>query len=375
MQISLRSQLVAGVAALGVTAVVVTPVVHPHPLPSLQRVSAAFSLTQFVNPVIAIGQVVQAANTSVFSQAPTPDYFFPGPSDTFPYDLFYQPSFVGVIPDVAGRVSFGALNAAVSNLSGYTFAGISGVAALGGGVAAAVFGAPLALVEAAGALIGGDPQAALQILINQVVAPLQAGVGTALSAIGYIVDNVITNVRNVFGGLAPITIGNLASAAIGIPTYLFSQAVETVSAVVANLSGGDFEGAWNAAVNGFLGPDGTLGSIEKLTVGVGIVEDIEGESTIVVPSVRTVVNDALLTVGEPNTDGLGILNPPFDPTPAPTAAVAEADAAQAVEAAAITDGVEAAEQDVESEIRSAATEAASDDAAPEASGDSGDDEE
>ena len=51
MQLSLRSQLIAGVAALSATAVAVAPIAQPDLLASPQQVAAAIQLSAFANPV------------------------------------------------------------------------------------------------------------------------------------------------------------------------------------------------------------------------------------------------------------------------------------------------------------------------------------
>ena len=64
-----------------------------------------------------------------------------------------------------------------------------------------------------------------------------------------------------------------------------------------------FEKAWNIAVAGFLGREGTFGSLEKLTLGPGIV--YAGGS---IPSYRTVVNSIAQSFP---------FNDPYDPAQGP----------------------------------------------------------
>ena len=54
MNISLRSQMTAGVAALSAAVVAVAPITQPDLLPSAERIAAAIQLSAFSNPVIAI---------------------------------------------------------------------------------------------------------------------------------------------------------------------------------------------------------------------------------------------------------------------------------------------------------------------------------
>lgn len=50
MNVSLRSQMTAGVAALGAAVVAVAPITQSDLLPSLQRVAASVELSSFSNP-------------------------------------------------------------------------------------------------------------------------------------------------------------------------------------------------------------------------------------------------------------------------------------------------------------------------------------
>ncbi len=362
MQISLRSQMVAGVAALGATAVAITPIVQPDLLPSTQRVAAAFELAAFRNPITAIGSVIQDINTDIFNNAAT-NYYIPQQAADFPFILDFAPGYEGIIPDAVGNLSFGALASVVQNLSGYAWAGIRSAGVVGAGVAAAAFNAPFALVTAAGQFIGGDPAGALETLVTEIIGPLQQGVQGALEGVGYIVDNLIYNVQYMLTSAVPVTLSNVINQVVAAGSYVLQKAIATVGAIVGNISAGNLEGAWNAAVDGFLGRQGTLGQIEQLTIGAGILEpytptnpdDGGPGELIVVPSMRTVIVDAQLAIGE------GIFNPNFEPSPGPLAAVkapaaraAAAEVAPAAEPAATESAVAAEAQDATPVVENAA---------------------
>jgi len=310
MQLSLRSQLTAGLAAFGATTLALTPIAQPDVLPSVERVSAAVQLSAFANPVTAL------LDTLSFTSE----------------DLFYPAQLPGF------------------NLSGYIDAGIYGTTQALGGVASSVFNTPFAVVAAAQLALAGDIDAALAELQTQILAPLEQGIAAGLQGIGYIVDNVINNAQTIISDTVPRLVAGLIEQVTGAATYLFNNVVQTATTIVTSLAGLDIEGAWNAAVNGLLGPDGLLGSVEQLTVGIGIVQVVENVETVVVPSVRSTLTSSSQRLGDFSLFGDGgILNDPFIPTAAATlpaaAAPAEVPAVEApaaeVTAAEVTAAVEA----------------------------------
>ncbi len=324
MNVSPRSQMAAGIAMLGAAAVAVTPVTQPNLLPSPHSVAAAVELSALANPVSAIIETVQGINFFALSQEFVPDDLI-WPEDFYGVEFLYAPLNIGFIPDIVNQFSTGVLSGLVNNLSGYAFAGISAPLFVGSGVAEAVFNTPGALVTAVGELIGGDPEAALATLVAQIVDPLQGGLEVALSSIGYIVDNVIENIQTIVTSTLPFVASGVINAVVGGLTHLVESAVTTVGTVIADLGSGQFEAAWNAAVLGFLGANGILGDVVRLSLGVGIVEDVEGTETVTVPSLRSVLTSELQRLGGQKffEDG-GITNDPFDPfAPPPAAVVAE----------------------------------------------------
>lgn len=367
MQISLRSQLVAGVAALGATAIAITPITQPDLLPSLQRVSADVQLV-VANPINAIGGVIQDVNTDIFNQAfidsyTWPDFFF-GTDD-----YFYGPNYNGLLPDLVNLFSSGPLSALINNVSGYAWAGIRGVGVIGSGTAAALFNTPGALIGAAQELIvNQDLDAALAILQTQILGPLQLGITGAVEATGYIIDNVIDNAQTVLTSTLPFVVSELLGVATGGLSFMANSVINTVGTIITNLatfSLAGLEGAWNAAVNGFLGREGLLGQIEQLTLGLGIVRVVGGENEVVVPSVRSVITSELQRLGDFKVIGDGgILNEPFDAPPAPPPGAADrapalAAAPAAVEAAPTQAPAESAAT-VEPSVTSARADASSD---------------
>lgn len=334
MNVSLRSQMTAGVAALGAAVVAVAPITQPDLLPSVQRVAAAVELSAFSNPVIAITDNIFFATEYILDQGFVSDTIV-WPDSFYGTEFLYAPLNNGIIPDLFNQVSNGALSGLINNLSGYGFAGITGALYLVDGVAGSVFNAPFAVVDAVQELIAGDPDAALQTLITAIVEPLQFGVEDALATVGYIVDNIIENIQIVTTSTLPFLVTGVAEAVIANVTLIVESLVDTASSFVANLADLNIEGAWNDVVDGILGSDGTLGQIVELTFGIGLGEVIEDEFIMTNPSIRSVVTSELQRLGSQKflEDG-GITNDPLFGFPEATAAVAAPAPVAAVEVSA-----------------------------------------
>jgi len=338
MQLSLRSQMIAGTAAVvGASAIAMTPVLAPQvSLSAMPRVSAAVELSSVVIGANAVNFIADIFDQAALSDTLIwPDYY----SNPDAYTVLYAPLNIGIIPDLVNQFSTGSLSALINNLSGYALAGLTSPVALASGVATAVINTPGALVAAAGYLAAGDSAAALAALQTQILAPLQAGVQGALSGVGYIVDNVIRNIQSVVSYTLPTLVAGLGTAVVGGLSYLAQSAVATVVQVVNDLSTLNIQAAAQTAVAGFLGPNGTLGQIEKLTTGVGIVAltGTPAEPTVIVPSVRSVITSVVQRTGDYADLGLGgIANNPFTPTlPTSAASARSASAARSAAAAAV----------------------------------------
>lgn len=346
MQLSLRSQMIAGVAAFGATAIAITPIAQPDLMPNTQQVYAAVQLTQFANPVTALLDTIAFASEDIFYQAALPgadELFWPDSFYTDDFSFVYAPGYIGLLPDAVNQFSFGALSAVLNNLSGYIDTTIYGTTGLAGSVATAVFNTPFALIAAAQLAVAGQIDAAIAELQAQILEPLQGGVALALQSIGYLLDNSISNVSTLITDTVPRLLTGLIDQAVGAGEYLLQSVIATATAIVTSLSSLDIEGAWNAAVNGLLGPDGVLGAVESLTVGIGIVQDVDYEQegivpTVTYPSVRSVLTSVSQRLGDfsANGDG-GILNDPFAPVfqASPAAATPDPGSETAVQAPVI----------------------------------------
>ncbi len=365
MNVSIRSQMVAGVAALGAAAVTVTPIAQPELLPTAQRVSAAVELSALVNPIYEIGGVLVEFSSSLFWGNFYSDAIA-WPDSFYGVDFYYAPLNDGIISDVVNQFSTGPLVGLVNNLSGYLDAALYGLIQVGTGIGAAAFNTPFAAVDAVGQLIGGDPAAALNTLVTQIVEPVQFGIEDALAAVGYIVDNVIENAQTVLTSTLPFVVAGVIDALVQDVSYMAADLIDTVTVVLGDLAALDFEAAWNDAVIGLLGTGtGTLSQLVAFTTGVGLFEEVDGVTTLTYPSVRAVLTSELQRLGGQKSwgDG-GITNTAFlatpaaaDPAPAAaleSAPVAAAEAASAPAASAKADSAPAAAAAPESPVEAAA---------------------
>lgn len=380
MQLTLRSQLIAGVAALGVSAVAVVPVAQPELMTAAQRVSSAVNLTSFANPVTVLLATIDEAVYSTFDQAELPP-----PSDLFWPDSFYDdltldapflwsPQYEGLIPDFLNQVGNGAISAVGNNLSGYVSALGYGINQLISGPADAIWNTPFALVTAAGYVLAGRVDLALAELQNQIIEPLVSGISGALQAVGYLIDNPIANVATLVSSSVPLLLSNLIGTVVGGIGYVGASAIGTLGAIVAEASALNIEGAWNAAIDGFLGPDGTLGQLVQLTGGIGIVEDVDYDGdvvpTVTTPSFRSDLTTFGQRLGDFRSFGYGgIRNDPFEPvlSAAAVAAPAASEAQVATPAAeAATPAAEAASADVTRPVAGEAADVSADASTPAA---------
>ena len=338
MQQSLRSQLIAGVAALSATAVAVAPIAQPDLLASPQQVSAAIQLSAFANPVTELLGTLALTSENIFYQdtLPSPsDLFWPDSFYNSDFTFVYAPNFTGLLPDAVNQFSSGALSAVLNNLSGYIDTTVYGVTGVAIGVSDAVFNTPFALITAAQLALAGQIDAAIAELQAQILVPLQDGIATGIQAGTYILNNVVANATTLLTDTLPRLVSGLAEATVAGTTYLVETAISVATDVASNLASLNVEGAWNAAVNGLLDPgSGLLGSVAALTVGVGLFEDIDYPDigivqTVTPPSIRSVLTSVSQRVGDFSDFGDGgILNNPCCTVASPAAVTAPTAARQ-----------------------------------------------
>jgi len=353
VQLSLRSQLTAGVAALSATAVAVAPIAQPDLLASPQQISAAVQLSAFANPVTNLLGTLALTSEFIFYQDPLPspsDLFWPDSFYNSDFTFVYAPIYDGLIPDAVNQFSTGALSAVLNNLSGYIDTTLYGVTGVAIGVSDAIFNTPFALITAAQLALAGQIDAAITELQTQILVPLQDGIAIGIEAGTYILNNVTANATTLLTDTLPRLVSGLAEATVAGTTYLVETAIAVASDVVSNLASANIEGAWNAAVNGLLDPgSGLLGLSAALTVGVGGFQDIDYPDigvveTVTPPSIRSVLTSVGQRVGDFSDFGDGgIRNNPCctvasaAAVTAPTAA-RQGDSAPAEVAAPVAEG-------------------------------------
>lgn len=303
MQLTLRSQLIAGAAALGVAAAVVVPSA-PSDL-STARVSDVVNLVAFDNPIAVLLGTAEDVVFNIFDPLAVPapaDLYWPDSFYTEDFSFLFAPGYWGTIPDFVNQFSKGGLSAVASNLSGYVSAAAYGLNSLIAGPTTAIWNTPFALVTAAGYLLAGQVDLALAELQTQILDPIVEAFNDIVDVTGYIVDNVISNAATVLSNTIPGLVSNVIGSVVAGTTYVFEDALATLGQVVTDLASLQLEDAWNGALDGFLGQNGTLGQIENLLVGIGIIQDVEYEEgvvpTVTIPSLRSDLTTASQRLGD-----------------------------------------------------------------------------
>jgi hypothetical protein len=278
-----HAPLVAGViAAVGAAAVITAPADNAGRL--LAAVSAPSSaqvaLTAWQNPIIALLDSGEVAENYVFGRyydlgEPEANWPFAGfaqpGGDTLNYLLTQKPElgnyfYVGFLPNFTFEAYLPAVQQWQLNSEDYTSVFLSG------------------LNRAARDLVEGKWAEAAT---------------TVLDATTYVLTNFGARATALVAAL-PQILTTFAGSAIGGAKILVQKTVEIVNQVVASLGNRDVEGAWNAAVDGTLGPSGIPGTFLNLTTGAGVqTGPIVNPATDIpdnfVPSARTAFQAAQWT--------------------------------------------------------------------------------
>lgn len=243
MQISLRSQLIAGVAVVGASAIAITPITQPDVLPTVH--SPAIENVVFANPFIVFGPVME----------------------DIVYDIGSLIS--GPVADPLPILRTVAVNQ-IANITDLIVA----TGAIGFGIGASVFNIPSGVINATAALLGGDVQGAIAALQTALIDPI--AIELTYATIPRITAIVTRTVDHLTGVL-----GVLPSAALGIITATVNSITSTIGATVATgqqmlneLSVFNLEGVWTAAIDGLLGTTsptvpGIIDTLRATTIGGG----------------------------------------------------------------------------------------------------------
>ncbi|MFN8088544.1 MAG: hypothetical protein U0R81_06120 [Mycobacterium sp.] len=258
MQISLRSQLVAGTAAvIGASAVAITPIAGPTgQLPGLH--SAAVTLSAWANPFDALLSSGQLVNDDWLSDASIPNTPYDALQGIFPQlEVMNQP--------VQLQLSLNSYNYANALIGYLVTQDGSSLQELG----SLVWGLPNTLLTATQQALTGNIPGALNTLSDGILVPLQNAAASAFTGVALVVGSIVTNIVNVLGTL-PGVVSSGVNMGIDVATVLGNAAATAASNVLNSLTSLDFEGAWNAWVTGALSPAGFPGALADMTVGQGV---------------------------------------------------------------------------------------------------------
>lgn len=309
MQISLRSQMIAGTTALvGATAIAMTPVAPAMNLPALSTSNAAVSLAALNNPIGALlNTALVLGNYTLNGAYTTAAVNWPG-SGTNDYTDGIGAVINGLVIPGLGVVTpgllpniiatpFPALTTLATNLLGYGYIGTE------------------ALLSAAGNLsdiVWSIPATAVQVALDLITLDVPAAIAAIQSAIQAAIFSVSEAVNDLIGGATTI-VSSIVTKGQAVVQFLLEEAstlaqiipgqigllVNSVSGLVNNVVAGfssptPLEGVWNALVDGLLDAS-VSGSIPatviNLTYGAGVqfgpIVSPDPALAPFVPSVRT----------------------------------------------------------------------------------------
>jgi len=330
VQISLRSHLIAGTAAVvGASAIAMTPVMGAQlslpaiNVPTVAKVTLAgldSPISELLGSVILGGQLLFNTSQDVsdadlwgptaFQQGGVP--IFPAALGT---DALGGYSSIGLLPQIIDDALPITRQLGI-NGSDYLNVAVAGLSAAGIALSEGVW-------NAAGQLLTLDIPGALATL----AASISAAGTLALGSGAYVLSGVVTRaqavVEAVIGSL-PLIIGSVVA-------QLNLVVNTTIGVVTDTFAATTFEDGWNAAIDGIFGATGIPGTILNVTIGAGqqtapITTFPPTEADIAaayVPSVRTVVQSAVK----------GVANALATPVPGAVAAAPAASAASARAAA------------------------------------------
>ena len=353
MQISLRSHLIAGTAAVvGASAIAMTPVMGAQlslpaiNVPTVAKVTLAgldSPISELLGSVILGGQLLFNTSQDVtdrdlwgptaFQIAPTAPAPDAGSAPVFPAALVTDAlggySSIGLLPQIIDDALPITRQLGI-NGSDYLNVAVAGLSAAGIALSEGVW-------NAAGDLLTLDIPGALATL----AASISAAGTLALGSGAYVLSGVVTRaqavVEAVIGSL-PLIIGSVVA-------QLNLVVNTTIGVVTDTFAASTFEDGWNAAIDGIFGATGIPGTILNITIGAGqqtgpipygpltavppLTPTEESIAANYVPSVRTVVQSAVKGIA----NALATPVPGAVPVAAAPAASAASARAAAVEAA------------------------------------------
>lgn len=300
MQISIRSQLIAGTAAVvGASAIAMTPVTQANlALPDLQLPSAAHvSLAGFDSPLSELLGTVSNFNQWMLSADNTTAGYtdlggLVSAGGVTIAKAGYQFNAVGLLPQVINDrlpiITQLGYNGAASLES--TMNAVTTMALI---ASEAVWNLPGAFVTATQQALSGDIPGAIATLQNAIVTPFVDAASVALASGSYMLDNAVARGTALLDAV-PALVNLVVQGSVGQAQVLAGSFSAVVQNVITGITNGNVEETWNAAVDGFLGKNGIPGTILNLTVGAGVQVD----AATVVPSVRGMIQAAVHGVAD-----------------------------------------------------------------------------
>jgi len=277
VQISLRSHLIAGTAAVvGASAIAMTPVMGAQlslpsiNVPTVAKVTLAgldSPISELLGSVILGGQFLFSTDTDVVTRANWGPSAFPfAPSAPAP-DAGSAPVFgtalesdtlgaftsIGLLPNFID-LALPSVRQLGINGSDYLNTSVFGLSAAGIALSEGVW-------NAAGQLLTLDIPGALQTLGNSISAAGTLALASGAYVLGGVVARAQAVVDAVVGSL-PLLIG----ATVAQVSLVVNK---TIQVVTDTFTATTFEDGWNAAVDGIFGATGIPGTLLNITIGAG----------------------------------------------------------------------------------------------------------
>ena len=327
MQITLRSQMIAGATAvIGASAIAITPVAPAVNLPSLSTAKAEVALSAFANPITAALATGFVAGSYLLNG----DYSLISPSSNWPASgTPTYPAGIGLLLNGAlktnalgGYASVGLLPQIIADSApiatqlivnglGYIWNTVKAVGQAGADIGDILWSIPTTAVAVVTDLLALNFAGAISEITTAVTNAIglvsDAG-QTLLDAGIYVATGVITRASAVVNYLTT-ELPTLVGATVGQITQLVNKVVAVGTAIVGSLATLNPETIWNTVVGGLLAPTGIPGTVLNLTLGAGLQTGaIAGPGDIAtnfIPSVRSEVQIAVKGIA----DALGTANP------------------------------------------------------------------
>lgn len=320
MQISLRSQMIAGTTAIvGASAIALNPVVAQHDMLPNVHVAPGITMAALQNPLSALIATTQLAASYLVSDAS------PQIAANWPYSNFgttfgpppgnipgFIPGFVLPTDAAGGYTAVGVVPQIIND-------GLPILSQLG-----------LNARDYINSTLNALVQAGLDILSLQIAD----AASVLLQAGTYVFQGVVTRGSAVLNSVVG-EVPQLATLAVAHAAVLLGTTRNIITSFTTALGNGDIEGAYNAIVDGFLAPSGLPGTMLNLTTGAGLQvapipfpPDPAVIATSFVPSWRTAIQAGVKLIAS----DLATPNP-APPVPPPSLAATKKSVASSAAAA------------------------------------------